>query len=89
MCNHCKRTVYALCKYCMAHTLKFNFHTITNATAIDALVYALSIELFLRNRIECTQPTEDSLVFESDAHCTFAQLALCADTRFTVIRYNT
>ena len=72
----------------MAHTLKFNFHTITNAVAIDALVYALSIELFLRNRIESTQPTEDSLVFDSDAHCTFAQLVLCSDTRFTVIRLD-
>ena len=70
----------------VAHTLKFNFHTITNSVAVDALVYALSIELLLNHRIESFQPTEDSLVFTSDSHCTLAQLALCADTRFTLVR---
>ena len=68
------------------HTLQFNFDTITNLQAIDALVYALSIELWLKHRIECAQPSADSLVFLSAAHCTFAQLALCADTRFTLVR---
>jgi hypothetical protein len=68
------------------HTLTFNFDTITNSVAIDALVYALSIELFVNNGIECVQPTEDSLVFSSAAHCTFAQLTLCSDTRFTLTR---
>jgi len=72
----------------VAHTLKFNFHTITNAVAIDALVYALSIELWLKHRIESIQPSQDSLVFDSDAHCTFAQLALSDDTRFTVRRLD-
>ena len=70
----------------MQHTLRFNFHTITNSVAIDALVYALSIELYINNGIECDQPTEDSLVFASDSHCTFAQLALCSDTRYTLTR---
>ena len=70
----------------VAHTLKFNFHTITNSVAVDALVHALSIELFINNNIKCFQPTEDSLVFTSDSHCTFAQLALCSDTRFTLTR---
>ena len=69
-----------------AHTLKFNFHTITNSVAIDALVYALSIELWLNHHIESIQPTEDSLVFESDLHCTVAQLALSSDTRFSLVR---
>ena len=69
-----------------SHTLPFNFHTITNGVAVDALVYALSIELFLKYGIECTQPTESSLVFASDRDCTFAQLALCADTRFSLVR---
>jgi hypothetical protein len=68
------------------HTLEFNFHTITNGAAVDALVYALSIELWLKHQIECAQPTESSLVFASDAHCTFAQLVLCADTRFSLVR---
>ena len=81
-----------MCKYCMnsidacSHTLQFNFLTITNGVAVDALVYALSIELFLKYGIECTQPTASSLVFDSDRDCTFAQLALCADTRYTVVR---
>ena len=70
----------------VAHTLKFNFHTITNSVAVDALVHALSIELFINNNIKCFQPTEDSLVFESDLHCTVAQLALCSDTRYTLVR---
>ena len=68
------------------HTLEFNFHTITNGVAVDALVYALSIELWLKHGIHCDQPTESSLVFESAAHCTFAQLTLCSDTRFTLSR---
>ena len=68
------------------HTLEFNFHTITNGVAVDALVYALSIELWLNHGIECAQPTESSLVFASDRHCTFAQLALSADTRYTLVR---
>ena len=86
---NCITTVSLLCKYCMdtqQHTLEFNFHTITNSVAVDALVHALSIELFLKHRILCDQPTEDSLVFESDSHCTFAQLALSSDTRFTLSR---
>jgi hypothetical protein len=69
-----------------AHTLQFNFHTVTNAQAIDALVYALSIELWLKHKIECSQPSADLLVFTSAAHCTLAQLTLCADTRYTVVR---
>ena len=70
----------------VAHTLKFNFHTITNSVAVDALVYALSIELFLKYHIESIQPTADSLVFDSARLCTFAQLALCSDTRYTLVR---
>lgn len=72
-------------KYSM-HTLKFNFHTVTNSVAVDALVHALAIELFIKHGIECAQPTESSLVFESDSHCTFAQLALSSDTRYTLSR---
>jgi hypothetical protein len=68
------------------HTLEFNFHTITNGVAVDALVYALSIELFLKYHILCSQPTASLLVFESAAHCTLAQLALSSDTRYTLSR---
>ena len=82
-------------KYCMntidtidtvAHTLQFNFDTITNHQAIDALVHALTIDLFINNRIECAHPCADQLVFASARDCTFAQLALCSDTRFTLTR---
>ena len=85
--NHCESTV----KYCMdthAHTLKFNFHTITNSAAVDALVYALSIELFLKYRIECVQPADNVLEFTSARDCTFAQLALSNDSRFTLLRLD-
>ena len=68
------------------HSIEFNFHTITNAQAIDALVYALSIDLFLKHRIECAQPSASCLVFDSARDCTFAQLALSSDTRFTLVR---
>jgi hypothetical protein len=70
----------------MHYTLKFNFHTVTNSTAVDALVYALSIELFLNHRIECAQPAEDTLVFRSDRDCTLAQLALLGRAGYTVSR---
>jgi len=68
------------------HTLQFNFNTVTNTQAVDALVYALCIQLFTKHRILCDQPSYNSLVFASGQHCTFAQLALCTDTRFTVVR---
>ena len=69
-----------------AHTLQFNFHTVTNQQAIDALVHALTIDLFINNKIECTQPCADRLEFESDSHCTLAQLALSNDSRYTLLR---
>jgi len=71
-----------------AHTLQFNFDTITNHQAIDALVYALSIDLFINNNIECTQPSYNCLEFVSSAHCVLAQLALSNDRRFSVARVD-
>ena len=70
----------------LEHTLKFNFHTVTNTAAVDALVHALSIDLYIEHGIECAHPSAELLVFSSAAHCTFAQLALCEDTRFTLSR---
>jgi len=67
-----------------AHTLVFNFTTITNTQAIDALVFALSIDLFVHNRIESTQPSYNCLEFANSAHCMLAQLALSNDSRFVV-----
>jgi ribosomal protein L17 len=86
--------VSAIVKYVMntidtvAHTLEFNFDTVTNTQAIDALVFALSIDLLVHNRIECTQPCANQLEFTSDAHCTFAQLVLCSDSRYSVTRLS-
>lgn len=66
------------------YTLKFSFTTITNTQAIDALVYALSIMLFVNYKIESTQPRDDCLEFTSYKDCVFAQLALADDARYTV-----
>ena len=66
------------------HILKFNFETITNTQAIDALVYALSIDLLLTNKILCSQPSHNTLEFDSAQHCMLAQLALSSDSRFSV-----
>ena len=70
----------------IAHTLKFNFHTVTNNAAVDALVHALSIDLYIKHGIECSHPSAECLVFDSERDCTFAQLALSSDTRFTLTR---
>ena len=68
------------------YTLRFNFTTITNTQAIDALVYALLVLLYVNHRIECSQPADDTLEFTSSKDCTFAQLALADDSRYTVER---
>ena len=56
----CATTVAHCVKYCM-HTLEFDFHTITNEVAIDALVYALSIEMLTQCGIESYQPCANRL----------------------------
>ena len=66
------------------HKLQLEFNTITNYQAIDALVFALSIELFVQLRIESTQPEYDILEFESARHCMLAQLTLCGNSRYTI-----
>ena len=88
LCESIELLLHTVLNTCMhnINTLEFTFGTITNPQAIDALVFALSIELFLNNRIESTQPSANQLVFDTDAHCTFAQLALCSDTRYTLTR---
>ena len=37
------------------HTLEFNFHTVTSEQAIDALVYAHSVTLWLKHSIDSYQ----------------------------------
>jgi len=68
------------------HTIEFNFHTITNHQAIDALVFACAIDLLVHNKITCTQPTADRLEFESEQHCMLAQLKLSDSSRYTIKR---
>ena len=68
------------------YTLQLEFNTITNYTAIDALVFALSIDLYTQLHIECTQPEYDCLEFESEAHCVLAQLKLSGSSRYTLVR---
>jgi len=84
------RSLYAHCVNTVMHNntykLRFNFTTVTNQQAIDALVHALTIDLFINNGVECTQPCADLLEFTSSKDCTFAQLALADDSRYTVQR---
>ena len=88
LCESIELLSYTVLNTCMhnINTLEFTFGTITNPQAIDALVYALSIDLFINNNIECSQPTADRLEFSTDAHCMLAQLALSADSRFSLKR---
>jgi len=66
------------------HTLEFNFHTITSEQAIDALVYALSIELWLKHRIESYQTRYHQLHFERERDCMLASIVLGASSRYTI-----
>lgn len=68
------------------YKLQLEFNTTTNYTAIDALVFALSIELYTQLRISCTQPEYDCLEFESEAHCVLAQLKLSNSSRYMIHR---
>ena len=68
------------------YTLLLDFTPVTNTQAIDALVYALSIELYVHNGLESYQPSYNVLEFASDKDCTFAQLILSGNSRYTVAR---
>jgi hypothetical protein len=68
------------------YTLTLEFNPVTNTQAVDALVFALSIHLWLDHKIESAQPEYNVLEFTSAAHCTLAQLVLSGDSRYTVRR---
>ena len=68
------------------YTLLLDFTPVTNTQAIDALVYALSIELFVQVGLESYQSSYDRLEFDSDRDCTLAQLILSGNSRYTVAR---
>jgi hypothetical protein len=58
------------------YTLEFNFHTVTSEQAIDALVYAHSVTLWLKHSIDSYQSDYRSLTFERSRDCMLAQLVL-------------
>ena len=68
------------------YQLLLQFEPVTSKRAIDALVYALSIELYTQLGISTSQPAYNILEFESAAHCTLAQLKLAGNSRYTVTR---
>ena len=68
------------------YKLLLQFEPVTSKRAIDALVYALSIELYTQLRISTTQPAYNILEFESERHCTLAQLKLSDSSRYTLVR---
>ena len=68
------------------YKLLLQFEPVTSKRAIDALVYALSIELYTQLRISTTQPAYNVLEFESERHCTLAQLKLSDSSRYTLVR---
>jgi hypothetical protein len=67
------------------HTLEFNFRTITNEQAIDALVYSMSIELWLKHSIESHQTRAGQLHFEKARDCMVAQLVLADPARYEIV----
>jgi hypothetical protein len=67
------------------HTLEFNFRTITNEQAIDALVYSMSIELWLKHSIESSQTASGQLHFEKARDCMVAQLVLADPARYEIV----
>jgi hypothetical protein len=70
------------------HTIEFNFHTITNEQAIDALVYSVSIELWLAHSIESYQTRAGQLHFNTARDQLVASIACSADPRYTITLVN-
>ncbi len=67
------------------HTLEFNFRTVTNEQAIDALVYSLSIDLWLKHSIESHQTSAHQLQFAKARDCMLAQLVLADPARYDLV----
>ena len=57
----------------------FDYSTVTNPVAVDALVYALSINLYTQHSIESYQTSYNTLEFTCERHLAFAILALPCD----------
>jgi len=68
---------------CMQRLL-LQFEPVTSKRAIDALVYALTIELYTQHRIATTMPAYNIIQFESTEACAFAYLKLSGNSRYTL-----
>ena len=64
--------------------LLLQFEPVTSKRAIDALVYALTIELYAQHRIATTMPAYNVIEFESERACQFAYLKLCGSSRYSI-----
>lgn len=77
-------TVSVTISKCM-YTLEFNFHTVTSEQAIDALVYAHSVTLWLKHSIDSYQSDYRSLTFERSRDCMLAQLVLANPRDYEIV----
>jgi hypothetical protein len=66
------------------HTLLFKFTNMHSTVAQDALVYAASIDLFVHNKIDCSQTSDCTLEFDTAQDCLFASIALSNRSSYTV-----
>jgi len=64
--------------------LLLQFEPVTSKRAIDALVYALTIELYTQHRISTSMPAYNVIEFESERECQFAYLKLSGNARYTI-----
>ena len=64
--------------------LLLQFEPVTSKRAIDALVYALTIELYAQHRIATSMPAYNIIEFESERECSFAYLKLSGNSRYTI-----
>ena len=68
----------------LMNRLLLQFEPVTSKRAIDALVYALTIELYAQHRISSTMPAYNIIEFESESDCSFAYLKLSGSSRYTI-----
>ena len=66
------------------YKLLLQFEPVTSKRAIDALVYALSIELYTQHHIDSYQSSATELMFDTSRACVFASIALSSNPLYTV-----
>lgn len=65
------------------YKLRFLFKDISSQLAVDSIVYAVSVELFLRN-IHCVQLDESTLAFDSDSDRSYAILRYSSNPLYSL-----